>query len=186
MAARVRQISRAIVAAAVGAALVASGCGVAARNAPPVTFPPQSFGPAQTIGPAGNATLSAVSAALGARSLQVQAPQIPFRPAEAGSFAAAPRAVLQVVLPEDPDHGFISVYQFPDAAAAAQAAAEQATYLASGPGRVQFPLDTRFVLRRLGATVVFYAWSPATSPDRRTSGIQDALETLGTRVDVPR
>ena len=100
-------------------------------------------------------------------------------------FAAAPRAVYQVVLPDDPTHGFISVYLFADEAAAIAAGNEQAAYLASGPGRVQFQPDTRFVLRQLGPTVVFFAWSPANSPDRRTPEIQKVLETVGTGITIP-
>jgi hypothetical protein len=89
------------------------------------------------------------------------------------------------VLPDDPTHGFISVYQFADEAAAAAAGNQQAVYLASGPGRVQFQPDTRFVLRQVGPTVVFFAWSPANSPDERTPEIQRVLETIGTAIPIP-
>lgn len=112
-------------------------------------------------------------------------PAVPHRPAEGAAFAAAPRAVFQVVLPEDPVHGFVSIYQFADDAAAATAGREQAAYVASGPGRVQFQPDTRFVLRQLGSTVVFFTWSPANSPDPRTADIQKALETVGVGIPVP-
>jgi hypothetical protein len=136
-------------------------------------------------GPDVASTRARLADALGAVSLQLTVPQVPYRPGEASAFAAAPRAVFQVVLPDDPTHGFISVYQFADEAAAAAAGNQQAVYLASGPGRVQFQPDTRFVLRQVGPTVVFFAWSPANSPDERTPEIQRVLETIGTAIPIP-
>jgi hypothetical protein len=79
----------------------------------------------------------------------------------------------------------VSVYEFADVAAATTAGREQADYVASGPGRVQFPINTRFVIRQLGTTIVFYAWSPDNSPDPRTADIEAALETLGTGIAIP-
>jgi hypothetical protein len=168
-------------------AVFAGGCGIGASNGSVATFPPQSFGPsgATTTG-AVLETRAAIANALGAKSLQLGDPKVPFRPPEAPRFAAAPRAVYQVVLPNDPAHGFISVYEFPDAAAAATAAAEQANYVGSGVGRVQFPPDSRFVIRQVGTTVVFYSWSPDNSSDARTPDIQTALESIGTAIPIPR
>ena len=131
-------------------------------------------------------TRGAIAAALGQRSLQLADAKVPYRPPEPAAFAAAPRAVYQVLLPADPNHGFVAVYEFPDAASAAAAGRQLATYVGSGPGRVEFQLDTRFVVRQLGTTIVFYNWSPANSPDPRTADIQPALETLGTAIPVPR
>jgi hypothetical protein len=45
--------------------------------------------------------------------------------------------------------------------------------------------DTRFVIRQVGRTVVFFAWSPLNSPDPRTADIQKALETVGIGIPVP-
>ena len=100
-------------------------------------------------------------------------------------FATAGRAILRAILPEDPDHGLIVIYEFASPAAAAAAAEEQAAYVASGVGRVQFPPDSRFIIRVVGATAVFFAWSPANSPDPRTESIPAALESLGTGVPIP-
>ena len=41
--------------------------------------------------------------------------------------------MYQVVLPADPTHGYIVVYELRDTARAAEAAAEQQRYLATGP-----------------------------------------------------
>jgi hypothetical protein len=89
----------------------------------------------------------------------------PYRPAEAAALAAAPRLVLRAVLPNDPAQGRIVVYDLGDPQAAYAAAREMAAYLATGPGRIQFPPDARFALRLVGSTVVFSAWSAANAPD---------------------
>jgi hypothetical protein len=167
-------------------ALLVAGCGIAASTTGGPSFPASSVGPSIGTTTAVTETRAAVAAALAAKSLQLGDPRVPFRPPESARLAAAARAVYQVVLPADPAHGFVSVYEFPDAAAAATAGKEQADYVASGPGRVQFPVDTRFLIRQLGTTIVFYAWSPENSPDPRTPDIQSALETLGTAIAVPR
>jgi hypothetical protein len=180
------RLSRAILATGIWlVALVASGCGIAAGTGG-ASFSVESVGPTIGTTAAVTQTRGAIAAALGARSLQLGDPKVPFRPPESPRLAAAPRAVYQVVLPNDPQHGFISVYELPDIPAAASAAQEQAAYVASGPGRVQFPPDARFVIRQLDTTVIFYAWSPANSPDPRAADIQPALETVGTAIPVPR
>jgi hypothetical protein len=146
-------------------------------------------GPAatQTIPPAGAgaaATVEAVIGALGKQRLQAAEAQRPYRPGESPTISRAPRTVLQAVLPDDPEHGYIVVYDLATNDRAAQAAREFATYLATGPGRIQFPTDTRFTLRLVGSTLVFFDWSPANWPDPRSAQIQTALETLGTAVPV--
>ena len=141
-----------------------------------------------TPAPAGDATAAArtmVSGALGAVGLQARDAISPVRPSEAPRFAAAPRTVLQAILPDDPAHGFIVLYAFPSPAEAEAAAKEQAAYIASGPGRVQFGLGSRSVLRLVGSTAIFFTWSPDSSPDPRTESIEGALSTLGTGVDIP-
>ncbi len=155
--------------------IVAAGCGI---GAPSVT-PPTATG-SDVV-----AARAELEDALGALSLQLDDPQVPHRPGESPTFAAAPRAVFQVVLPDDPGHGFVSVYEFADEARAEAAGKDQAAYIASGPGRVQWVPDTRFVIRQVGRTVVFFAWSPLNSPDPRTADIQKALESVGTGIPVP-
>ena len=162
------------------ATLVAVGCAGPTR----ATFPPLG----QTPAPAGGATAATaaqVIAALAAVGLQAAESNRPYRPPEGALFAGAPRSVLEVTLPDDPNHGYVVVYALASGTAAQAAATDQATYIASGPGRVQFPLDSHFVLRVVGSTVAFFTWSPGTSPDPRTKSIEDALTTIGTGVPIP-
>jgi hypothetical protein len=187
VAARVTAGRRAAGAAGAGVvlAVILAGCGAGAPLDRPATFPPTTFGAGEATGADVAATRAELVSALGALSLQLDDPQVPHRPPESSTFAAAPRAVFQVVLPDDPAHGFVSVYEFADEARAAAAGKDQAAYIASGPGRVQFVPDTRFVIRQVGRTVVFFTWSPLNSPDPRTADIQKALETVGTGIPVP-
>jgi len=147
------------------------------------TFPPAGA----TTGVAGGAaavTRGEVARALGAAGLQVEDATRAYRPAEAPGFATAPRVVIRAILPDDPDHGLIVIYEFVDPMAASAAAEAQASYVASGVGRVQFSNDTQFVIRTLGSTALFYAWSPAVSTDPRAAAIATALETVGVGVPV--
>lgn len=162
------------------AALGAAGCAGPAR----ATFPPLG----QTPAPAGGATAATTAqiiAGLAAAGLQAAESNRPYRPPEGALLAAAPRAVLEVTLPDDPNHGYVVVYALSSDPAAQAAATDQAAYIASGPGRIQFPLDSHFVLRVVGPTVVFFTWSPGTSPDSRTKSIEDALTVIGTAVPIP-
>jgi hypothetical protein len=181
-----RRRARLVAATALWLTLVVAGCGIGASAPVGATFPPQSFGPSTGTTAAVATTRAEIALALRPQGLALIDPRVPFRPAESPRFAAAPRAVFQVELPDDPSHGFISVYEFPDQAAAAGAANEQAAYVASGPGRVQFAPDSRVVLRQLDTTVIFFTWSPANSTDSRTAQIQSALETLGIAIAIPR
>lgn len=141
-----------------------------------------------TPAPAGDATAAVrttVIQALGTVGLQARDAIQPYRPSEAPRFSAAPRTVLQATLPDDPNHGFIVLYAFGSPAEAAAAAADQAAYLGSGPGRVQFGKGARFVLRVIDTTAIFFTWTPDSSPDPRTASIDQALSTLGTAVDIP-
>lgn len=77
------------------------------------------------------------------------------------------------------------MYEFPDPTTAAQAAREQAAYLATGPAKVQSPFGTRHIIRLVGSTVVLYSWVPQGAVDPLQPDIQTALESLGTGVPVP-
>jgi hypothetical protein len=166
-------------------AAIVAGCGGRPSVDRPATFPAGTFGPGDPTGPAVAATRAELARAFGAVSLQLADPQVPHRPAESPLLATARRAVFQVVLPDDPAHGFVSVYEFADEAAATAAGRDQAAYIASGPGRVQFVPDSRFVIRQLGRTVVFYTWSPMNALDPRAAEIQTVLESIGTGIPVP-
>ena len=181
---RPRLPRRFLLAAAVAVAAVVGGCG-ASNGTPMPTFPPASFGTGTTSA-AALETRRLVTVALAAEGLQAEAPPVVFRPAESPALAQAPRLVLQAELPDDPQHGYIVIYEFQDPNTATGAAREQADYVASGIGFVQFPPDSRFVIRTVDATVIFFSWSPANSPDSRTPKLSAALETVGTGVPIPR
>ena len=166
--------------AVVTVAALAAGC-VAPHRAP--TNPPVGVTPPPAAGRT-DAARAAVVQALGAAGLVAADPQQPFRPPEGAWFAAAPRTIVQVSVPAETAPRFIVLYAFDSAADAASAAADQATYVARGPGRPFFPLDTRFTIRVLGSVAIFFAWSPANA-DPSTEGIQRALETIGNAVAIP-
>ncbi len=172
-------VAVAITASVVLLALAACG-GVTTRT----TFPPLGSSPR----PAGDSTGGArgqVVAALAAVGLQAAETTRSYRPPEGPLLAAAPRTVLQVTLPEDPAGGFIVFYAFNSAVAAQAAAEDNAAYIASGPGRVQFPPGSHYVHRIVGSTVVFFTWLPDAAPDPRTQTIEDTLLGIGSGVTVP-
>jgi hypothetical protein len=109
----------------------------------------------------------------------------PYRPAESARLRDAPRAVYQVLIPDQPDAGFIVVYEFPDTASAVDAGNEEAGYLGTGPAKVQFPPDAEHVLQAVGTTLVLYTWSPTASSDPTAGMVADALKLLGIGFTVP-
>ena len=159
------------------AILAVAACG--ATGDPGRTFPVASIGPAMTVSPAVNQTRVALVSALGIHGLVLTDTQTPVRPVEAPLLTTAPRAVYQVVLPKDPQKGYIVVYEFTDPSGAATAATQEQAYLATGPARVQTPPGTVSIIRQVGSTIVFYAWLPDAATDPSAAGIQSALETLG-------
>jgi hypothetical protein len=171
----------------VALAMVVVGSGVVAcgPGSGPVTVP-GSIGPDRTASPVVAGTRADIARALGERSIILDDMESPVRPAEGPILTYAPRAVFQAQLPADPDAGIIVVYELADPNAAAGAAADQAAYLASGPGRVQYPDAARHVIRVVGNTVIFYTWIPESAEDPKTPEVADALATLGTGVDVPK
>jgi hypothetical protein len=171
----------ALAVAGLAVAVLSAGCG---GTSPPRSSAVASQPAGPTAGPAAAAARAAIEQALGARSVQLEEPQVSYRPGEAAAVATAPRRVLRAILPDDPTHGFIVVYELPTEAAATSAAEAQAAYVASAVGRVQFPFGTQFVVRRLGRAVIFYA-DPADSPDDQASDVAEALRTVGTEVVVP-
>jgi hypothetical protein len=156
----------------------------ACTSGPRTTFPPLGATPG-AAGDLTDATEATVIAALAAVGLPAAEATRPFRPPEGPLLAAAPRTIIQATLPEDPTHGFVMIYAFPSPQAAEAAAADHAAYISSGPGRVQFPPGSRFVLRVVGSTVVFFSWLPDSAPDPRTRSIEEALLGVGSEVPVP-
>jgi hypothetical protein len=180
LAARVRILL--VIAAGVLVSVV-TGCAASGGAVP--SAPIATSKPALGVTPAVSLTRGELVQVLATKSLVLADSQTAIRPAEAPLLGAAPRAVYQVLLPKDPTKGFILVYEFLDSSRAAQAAAEQQAYLATGPGRVQRPQGTVTVIRQVGSTVVLYDWLPSASQDPSAAGIQSALETLGTGFPVP-
>ena len=170
-----------LVAIAVLVASALAGCGPAAipSPVPDVTARP-------TISPAVAATGVQLEGALRARGLVLEATELAVRPGEPPTLATVPRTAYRAVLPDDPAGGLIVVAAPAAVAAAATAATELAAFVTSGPGRVQYPPDVRLVIRQVGATVVFFPWSPDSSPDRRTAAVAAAVATVGTEVPIPR
>jgi hypothetical protein len=149
---------------------------------------PATASPAAPSGPpdaAIQATRAQLEATLRAADFGLIDYRQPYRPPETDALAAAPRALYQVVLPADPGHGVVVVYDLRDPPAAAAAGRAYADYLGSGPIKVNFPPDTRFVLRQLGSTLVLFTWSQANSPDRTGGSAADAIATVGTGYEVP-
>ena len=166
------------------ATAVLAGCGAGAGGAP-ASPPDASVGPSVTAGPAVAQTRGAIAAALGGVAVQLGDAKTPYRPAESGRLRNAPRAVYQVVLPDQPDAGYIVVYEFPDGASAVDAGNEEAGYLGTGNGRVQFPFGTQHVLRQLGPTLILYSWVPSASSDPTAGNVAPALSKLGIGFIVP-
>ena len=166
--------------------VLVGACGIGA-NTSPRPLPAASVGPAATVGGAAEQTRGAIAAALSSLPVQFGPASRDYRPAESGRLRKAPRAVFQVVLPGEPDAGFIVVYQFRDAAAAVDAGNEEAGYLGTGPAKVQYQRETLHVLRQLGPTLIVYSWSPTTAADPRLAeAVATALGTLGIGFSVPR
>lgn len=162
-------------------ALVLVGCRAAATR-PPEPDPT----PRPTISPAVAATQVQLDGALRALGLVLQPTDLTVRPGEPPSFSAVPRTAFRAILPEDPAGELVVVYELPDPGAAAVAATELAAHITSGPGRVAYPPDVRFVLRQAGSTLVFFPWSPGSSPDARTPDVAAAVATVGSEVPIPR
>ncbi|HEU0245404.1 MAG TPA: hypothetical protein VFQ75_15980 [Candidatus Limnocylindrales bacterium] len=159
---------------AVGAIIVVLGAlGITiVRPAPEASLPP--------TGQAAERTWSQVSTALQAQRFQVQEPQNPFRPGETAELLQVPRKLLQAVLPDSPTDGYVVIYELPSNNDADRAGRDLARYVASGPGAVQYPRDTQFVIQRIGQTIVFFSYSPEANPDPRLPEMAAVLQRLGT------
>lgn len=144
-----------------------------------------SAGPGVATSGAVAMTRAQLTRALGDVGLQLDDAQVPYRAPEPPSFDTVPRAIVRALLPDDPNHGYISIYEFPTTSAAADGGRALAGYLRTGFGRAQFPPDARQGIRQLGTTLIYFWWSPASSPDVRTADIEKALELVGSKVEIP-
>ncbi len=168
------------------AAALAMSCLVAIACSAPTTrttFPPVGSTPAP-VGGATAGTSQQVVRALASVGLQAVDATRPYRPTEGPLLAAAPRTVLQA-LPDDAAHGFVVIYALGSENAAQAAASDHAAYLAMNTTKANLPPGSRFALRRVGSTVVYFTWSASNAADPRMGSIAQALATLGTEVAVP-
>jgi hypothetical protein len=126
-----------LAAAAFAAAILAAACSPT-TGGPGLTYPPSSAQPTTADTPAIDLAVAELVTALGDQGLTMQDPQRPYRPAEGPALAGTPRVVYQVVLPDDPTHGYLVIYDLPDASRAwsAPAAAGPTRRPTSGPARV--------------------------------------------------
>ncbi len=153
--------------------LAACGGSQVADTPAPVATPIPSLG-------TGLATTSQlVTDRLLAAGYQVAPPTVPYRPSEPASLTQATRTVLQVQ-GAGPDSGFVVVYQLPDSAQAATRATELASYLGSGFGQTNFPVDAQFSVAQLDSTVIMTWWSAARAEDADwAQGAFDVVRTIG-------
>jgi hypothetical protein len=146
------------------------GIGVRIGSAP-ASIPPTTA--------AADRTHTQVVRALEAAGLQVQDPLSQYRPGESPSLATAPRRLAQAVLPDDPQNGYVVIYELGSATAADEAGREMLAFVSKGPGSLSYPRDSQFVVQRVGPTLVFFTWSPEVSPTGRAAAVAAALAAVG-------
>jgi hypothetical protein len=154
-------------------ALQVVGVGIGVRVATPTIAP---------TGQAAEVTHALVVKALQDAAFQVQDPQTEYRPGESPELIGVPRRLVQAILPEEPQGGYVVIYELPTAGEADRAGRDLRKYLAGGTGAIQYPRDSQFVIRRVGQTLVFFPWSAEASPNARVAELAAALETVGTEV----
>lgn len=161
------------IAAVVCIALVLVSCGGTTPDtngqAPPLPTPMASHSAAV------DGTVALVTQALAAVGRQVFPATAPYRPSEPSSLTQVPREVLQISSP-DAGQGFVVIYELPTTAAATAAGQELASYLGSGFGQTNFPVDAQFSVAQVGSTIVFTWYSGATSSD--ATAAQAAFEAV--------
>jgi hypothetical protein len=135
-----------------------------------------------TIPPTGAAserTHTLVVEALQRAGLQTQDPLAQYRPGESPSLAVAPRRLVQALLPDDPQNGYVVIYELPSASAADAAGKEMQAFVTKGPGTLSYPRDTQLVIQRVNNTLVFFTWSPSVSPSGSAAKVAEALAAVG-------
>jgi hypothetical protein len=146
------------------------GIGVRIGSAP-ASIPPTTA--------AADRTHTQVVRALEAAGLQVQDPLSQYRPGESPSLATAPRRLAQAILPDDPQSGYVVIYELASATAADEAGREMLAFVSKGPGTLSYPRDSQFVVQRAGPTLVFFTWSPEVSPTGGAAAVAAALQAVG-------
>ena len=106
----------------------------------------------------------------------------PYRPAESGA-ARRPSAVDQVVLPDEPDDGYIVVYEFPDPAMPPRGRDSRPTSALAPGGPV--PARGAVRLRQVGRRSCSSRGRRAHRRTPTPAGVADALDTIGERLHRP-
>jgi hypothetical protein len=146
------------------------GIGVRISSVPP-SIPPTSA--------AADRTHTQVVHALEVAGLQVQDPLSQYRPGESPSLAVAPRRLVQAILPDDAQNGYVVIYELASPTAADEAGREMLEFVSKGPGTLSYPRDSQFVVQRIGSTLVFFTWSPEVSPTGGAASVAAALAAVG-------
>ena len=116
-------------------------------------------------------------------SFQVQEPLTGYRPGESPELVTVPRRVVQAVTPEDPDAGYVVIYELPTAGEADRVGrSELAPTSAAGRARSSTRATRGSWCGGSGQTLVFFPYSVEASPDARVAELAAALETVGTPV----
>jgi hypothetical protein len=128
----------------------------------------------------------AIQRGLGAAGFRVEQSSRPYRPGEPQSLRLVPRAVFQIQV-ADPDGGWIVVYDLGSTDRAAQAARDLVSYLESGFGQTNFPVDAQFMVNQLDTTIFFSWWSRERSPEpERARAAFEALRLVGLSYPIVR
>ncbi len=131
---------------------------------------------------AGTALL--VTNALAAVGIRADPPSVPYVSGEPADIATAQRIVLQADV-HDPNGGYVVIYEFTDPATSATRGAEFASYLESGFGQTNFPIDAQFSLTEVGGTLIFTWWSSDNASDRDTARTAfDAIASVGVPITI--
>ena len=177
---RARSAVRALIIAGMLVALLGACAGGGTSVPPPsVAVSPAASASASMTATAGQMGLRRAAGLLWRRV-------VPYPQAESPTLTTAPRLVLKADLLGDDRQGFVVIYDFPDAGRAYAAGAEMADYIASGPGRVQFPNNARFVMRQVGSTLVFYTWTDSDAPEPDAGTVAATLAGLGVEIPIAR
>jgi hypothetical protein len=164
-------------------AVLVGGCvpitAVASGAPPPVSLAPVPGVVSQTA--------SALEAAYRQADLGFIRAQQAYRPSEPLPLQSATQTVYQVMLPRDPEAGYVVIFAAADAGGARVMASELQQYLQSGFGQTNFPTDAQFAISIYGPTVTFGWYSPGASVDPATAKkALDVLLAFGQPVPVVR
>ncbi len=164
-----------------GAAPTGSGAATPAED-PSIAAPT----PLQSLTTQLSGAAAALRGALEPEGFRLELVNRAFRTSEPPELAAAPRAVFQVDV-GDPNAGYATVYEFPDAASAATAGAALGRHLGSGFGQTNYALDAQFSVSQVGGTVFFTWWSRERSDDpERAERAFDLVSSVGQPIPVAR